>query len=111
MSIRRMQSWVLIVMVLAACDLRARYGIGVDNPIAQVVVSPDTLVLDPQQSFQFQVFGRTQAGDSVPVAVSWSASVGSISAFGVYTADTSAADAVITRTAVSSAAAANPTGK
>src|SRR6266576_5319779 len=102
MSIRRMQSWVLIVMVLAACDLQARGGIGVDNAVTQVVVSPDTLMLDPQQSFQFHVFGRTQVGDSVPVPVSWSASVGSISPFGVYTADTSAADAVITATVVNS---------
>src|SRR6185295_17040884 len=94
MSGRGRKSWLLMVLVLlAACDLRPRGGTGVDIPIAQVVVFPDTLTLDPQQSFQFRAFGRTDAGDSVPVSVSWTTSTGSISQFGIYTADTSAADA------------------
>src|SRR5216110_712742 len=85
-------------LVIASCDLQPRSGTGVDNPVAQIVVYPDTLTLDPQQSFQFRVFGRTQAGDSMPVSVRWETSAGSVSAFGVYTADTSAADAVVTAT-------------
>src|SRR5258707_273511 len=111
MSIRRTQSWVLMVMVLAACDLRARDGTGVENPVTQVVVSRDTLILDRKQSFQFQVSGGTQTGDSVLVAVTWSASAGSINAFGVYTADTSAADAVITATVVNSSVRGNSSVK
>ncbi len=39
------------------------------SPVAQVVVYPDTLTLDPLQNFQFGVFGHTAAGDSVPVSV------------------------------------------
>src|SRR5262249_15652922 len=57
-----------------------------------------TLTLDPQQNFRFQAFGRTQAGDSVPVTVRWTTSAGLISTTGVYTADTSAVDATITAT-------------
>jgi len=96
---RGKKSWFLMaLMLLTACDLRPRGGTGVDIPIAQVVVSPDTLTLDPQQSFQFQAFGRTDAGDSVPVSVSWATSTGAISQFGIYTADTSATDAVVTAT-------------
>ncbi len=103
MYVRSAQSWVLMaVVLLAACDLRPRNSIGVDNPVTGVVVYPDSLTLDPQQSFQFRVFGRTQAGDSVPVSVRWSASAGSISAAGVYTADTSAADATVTATLANS---------
>jgi len=33
------------------------------KPVAQVVVYPDTLTLDPLQNFQFGVFGHTAAGD------------------------------------------------
>src|SRR5262245_14708009 len=97
MNLRRRQSWFLIAAALfAGCDIQPRTGI--DDPISQIVVSPDTLTLDPQQNFSFRVFGRTRAGDSVPVSVHWTASVGSISSGGVYTADTSATDAVITAT-------------
>src|SRR2546426_4239727 len=45
---------------------------------------------------QFQAFGRTAAGDSVGATVTWSASAGTITASGMYTADTSAADVVVT---------------
>src|SRR5438309_556220 len=72
------------------------------KPVTQVVVYPDTLTLDPFQSFQFRVFGRTEAGDSVPVSVRWVASAGAISQFGMYSADTSAADAVLTATLTNS---------
>jgi len=99
MYVRSKQSWFLMaVVLLTACDLRARSSLGVDSSVAQVVVYPDSLTLDPQQSFQFRVFGRTQAGDSVPVSVHWTASAGSVSAVGIYTADTSATDVVVTAT-------------
>src|SRR6266550_2982638 len=95
---------VTALVLLAACDLRPRGGgTGVDTPVTQVVVYPDALTLDPFQSFQFRVFGRTEAGDSVPVSVSWAASAGTISQSGMYSADASAADAVVTATLTSSA--------
>src|SRR6266704_6156594 len=84
-------------LVIASCDLRPRgSGTGVDNPVTQVFVSPDSLILDPLQSYQFHVFGRTQAGDSVTVSVRWSASAGLITSSGMYTADTSANDVLVT---------------
>src|SRR5260221_3986440 len=86
--------------LIASCDLRPRTG--VDNTVAQVIVSPDTLTLDPLQSYQFHVFGRTQAGDSIPVSVQWTASAGPITSSGMYTADTSVADAQVTATLVNS---------
>ena len=87
---------------LTACDMQRNPGTGVDNPVAQIIVRPDTLTLDPFTNHQFQAFGRTQVGDSVPVTVRWTASAGTISSSGMYTADTSAADATITATQTSS---------
>ncbi len=73
---------------LAACE---KPGVaGPSEPGSQVVtliVSPDSITLTPSQSEQFVAFGRTPAGDSVPVAVVWSASGGTIAASGLYTAD------------------------
>ncbi len=88
---------------LTACDMHRNPGTGVDDAVAQVLVWPDTLTLDPFENHAFQAFGRTQAGDSVPVSVRWSASAGAITSGGVYTADTSAADALVTATLISSA--------
>src|SRR5256885_10898774 len=81
---------------VAACELRPRSGVGVDDPVTQVVVSPDSTMLDPLQSYQFHVYGRTEVGDSVPVSVRWTTSAGTITSAGLYTADTSAADAGVT---------------
>ena len=90
-------------MVIAACDIRQRgSGTGVDNSVAQVVVFPDSLSLDPLQTYQFRAVGRTQAGDSVPISVRWTASAGSITSSGMYTADTSAADVIVSATLTSS---------
>src|SRR5258708_72974 len=93
-------AWLLLpiaALVIASCDLRPRgSGTGVDGAVTQVFVSPDSLILDPLQSYQFHVFGRTQAGDSVPVSVRWSASAGLITSGGMYTADTSANDVMVT---------------
>src|SRR6266545_2499188 len=89
--------------VLTACDMQRNPGTGVDDPVTQVIVSPDSLMLDPLQSYQFHVFGRTQAGDSVPVSVRWAASAGPITQSGMYTADTSAADVLVTATLSTSA--------
>ena len=103
MYFRNRQWWVLVAgVLLAGCDLRLRGSTGVDVPVTQVIVYPDALTLDPQQSFQFRVFGRTETGDSVPVSVNWTASAGSISQSGMYTADTSATDVVVTAALTSS---------
>jgi len=73
----------------AACE---KPGANVSGPaqpgtqVAKVVVSPDNVSLLPSQSKQFTAFGRTEAGDSVTVSVSWSGAGGAISLSGVYSA-------------------------
>jgi len=58
------------------------------DPVVQIVTSPPSVTLDPYQSQQFLAYGRTQAGDSVAVVASWSASGGTITSGGLYAADT-----------------------
>jgi len=100
--------------VLAACErpLQIIDPTPPSSSVARVVVTPDTVILDPYQTRQFLAYGRTQAGDSVPVAVSWSASGGTITNGGLYTADTIAGTYQVTATTqvTSSAPAATPTG-
>jgi len=87
-----------LAAILSGCDVRRNPGTGVDDPVTQLMVSPDTVTLDPFQNHLFQAYGLTQAGDSVPISVRWSASAGGITSGGMYTADTSAADALVTAT-------------
>jgi len=73
-----------------------------NNDVVQVFTSPASITLDPYETQQFLAFGRTQAGDSVPVAVRWSASGGTITTDGRYTADTSVGTFQVTATATTS---------
>ena len=84
--------------VITACDLKRQPTDLPDSPIAQIVVRPDSVMLDPQQTQSFRAYGLTAAGDSVPATVSWSATGGSITSSGLYTADTSANDGTVTAT-------------
>src|SRR5207249_7076512 len=77
-----------------------------NSPVVQIVSSPDTVTLDPDQTQQFVAYGRTQAGDSVAVAVSWSASGGTITSGGLYTANSVAGNYQVTATAQVPASAA-----
>src|SRR2546425_3448141 len=75
---------------LAACALQDRRVTGPNPPndaVVQVVTTPDTAILDPYQTRAFVAYGRTQAGDSLAVTVTWSASGGAITSGGLYTAD------------------------
>jgi uncharacterized protein YjdB len=79
--------------LLAACER----PLGLTQPppppsssVVQVVTSPTNATLDPYQRQQFLAYGRTQAGDSVAVDVTWSASGGTITTGGLYVADTTA---------------------
>src|SRR5438094_10289378 len=93
----------------AACELPVRVTDPTppNSPVVQIVSSPDTVTLDPDQTQQFVAYGRTQAGDSVAVAVSWSASGGTITGGGLYTADTVAGSYTVTATATSPSTAAS----
>jgi len=90
---------IVAVGVALACDPPSRPA---DDTVVQVRVTPDSVILDTAQTQQFVAAGRTQAGDSVAIAVTWSASTGTITADGMYTTDTSMADAVITATLMGS---------
>src|SRR5436309_485681 len=85
----------------AACELPVRVTDPTppNSPVVQIVSSPDTVTLDPDQTQQSVAYGRTQAGDSVAVAVSWSASGGTITSGGLYTANSLAGNYQVTATA------------
>src|SRR6266571_2989223 len=85
----------------AACELPVRVTDPnpPNSPVVQIVSSPDTVTLDPDQTQQFVAYGRTQACDSVAVAVSWSASGGTITSGGLYTANSVAGNYQVTATA------------
>ena len=89
---RALSRVMLATPLLTACDLRRQPITGAVDPVAQVIVSPDTITLDPFQRYDFRAFGRTQAGDSVAVAVTYTATGGTISASGTYTAGQVAGD-------------------
>ena len=96
-SVRLAIGHALLLVAAAACTMPDRRGTGPTPPnVVQVVTSPDTVTLDPYQQRQFQAFGRTDAGDSVAVTVQWSASGGTITPGGQYTADTAAGDFAVT---------------
>src|SRR2546430_14864077 len=85
----RRAALLLSTAASAACE---KPGANVSGPaqpgtqVAKVVVSPDNVSLLPSQSKQFTAFGRTEAGDSVTVSVSWSGTGGAGSLDGVFSA-------------------------
>ena len=89
--------WFLALLTsVTACDLKRSPTETGSQPLSGVVVSPDSVMLDPLQSYQFRAFGRGAAGDTVSVNANWSATAGSITSSGMYTADTSDNDAAVT---------------
>ena len=68
------------------------------SPVAAIVVVPDSLTLDPAQNSKFAAYGRTANGDSANVAVTWSATGGTVALDGMYTADTVPGDFLVTAT-------------
>src|SRR6266849_2342592 len=82
--------------LVIACELAPHVTGPTSGTVAQIVVRPESIALDPLQTQQFRAFGRTAAGDSVAAAVRWSASAGTITPSGMYTADASASDVLVT---------------
>jgi hypothetical protein len=54
--------------------------------LAQVILNPGSAVLSPGGTQQFKAYGKTGAGDSIAVGVNYSATGGTITAAGLYTA-------------------------
>jgi uncharacterized protein YjdB len=92
---RRVPLAVAVLVAASSCNIERR-PTGPETPITQIHVLPDSILLDPSGTWQFGVYGRDRAGDSVPVSVTWSASAGQISSDAVFTADTSEDDVTIT---------------
>jgi hypothetical protein len=60
------------------------------DPVAAVILVPETASLTAGETLQFDAYGRTGAGDSVPVTVSYTATGGTIAGGGLYTAGSAA---------------------
>src|SRR2546428_760184 len=96
--------------VLAACQLQDRRGTTgpplPSNSVVQVVIVPDTVTLEPSQALQFLAYGRTEAGDSTAITMTWSATDGAISSGGLYTASPFQGDYQVTATLLQTPASA-----
>ena len=95
--------WVLlavtthaVALAVGACARPVTGPQAPNSPVVRIVTLPDSVTLNPSDMRQFVAYGRTQAGDSVPVAVRWSASGGTITGGGLYTADTVAGNYTVT---------------
>ena len=90
---------VVLLGILIACEIP---GVAANpNEIAQVVVVPESLTVDPGQRSVFHAHGITAAGDSASLLVSWSATGGAIDQSGAFTADTNGAGSDVSITASS----------
>jgi hypothetical protein len=58
--------------------------------LAQVYVTPASVSLTAGGSQQFKAYGRTSSGDSIPVTVAFSATSGTVTSGGLYTAGSTA---------------------
>ena len=105
MSLPRVRASITVLVcfslvTLVACELPIHPRDG--SAVVQIRIAPDSVALDPSQTQGFVASGRTAGGDSMAVDVTWTTSAGTITPAGVYTADTGAADAIITATLVGS---------
>ncbi|HYK83084.1 MAG TPA: Ig-like domain-containing protein, partial [Gemmatimonadales bacterium] len=93
------QATLLASLTLAACEKPFSLS-GLNGP-ASIIVAPDTATLLTFQNQQFTAYGRTAAGESVAVAVTWSTSGGSVTPGGLYTAASDSGLYLVTATATS----------
>jgi hypothetical protein len=75
-----------------ACERTASLPTTTAPIVVQIVVVPESLTLDPLQQSNFAAYGRLSTGDSAAVAVTWSATGGTIRSDGTYIADTTPGD-------------------
>ena len=67
----------LAIVTTVACDIQSRTSLSGNEP-ARLAVSPKLLILQQNQVADFTAIGFTTAGDTASLAVSWSATSGSI---------------------------------
>src|SRR5439155_23002874 len=91
---------LLSLVALVGCELPIHPRDG--SAVVQIRVAPESVALDPSQTQGFVASGRTAGGDSMAVNVTWTTSAGTITPAGIYTADTGAADVIVTAALVGS---------
>src|SRR3989442_3470030 len=102
LSARLARLWVTLAVVGVACErLAAPTG---PAPVVQIVILPESLTVAPAQQIQFAAYGRTSAGDSTGVAVTWRTSGGSVVRHRRHTAGTAAGGFLVTATSMQSKA-------
>ncbi|TMC55083.1 MAG: hypothetical protein E6J20_01180 [Chloroflexi bacterium] len=102
---------VPLLGLLAACEQASMLAppIKTNINVSTIVTVPASVNLDPGQSLQFASYGRTPAGDSVDINVTWQAVGGGlISASGLYTAGTLQGDYAVKATLIPPAAIGAP---
>ena len=76
-------AWFSLV-ILVGCELPIHPRDG--SAVVQIRVVPDSVALDPSQTQGFVAVGRTAGGDSMAVDVTWTATGGTITSSGLFTA-------------------------
>jgi len=77
---------VIATSLFGAADTSSVTVAAPSAPLAAVVLVPGTASVPAGGTVQFEAYGRTSEGDSVPAAVTYSATGGTISGGGLYTA-------------------------
>src|SRR3989442_13128074 len=83
----RLKGWTplaatVAVAVIFGCEVPLRTT-DTGSSIAQLVISPKNVTLQPNQAQDFMAVGFTATGDSADIAVTWSASGGSVASSSV----------------------------
>ena len=98
---------VVLGLFSACAPGEVREGLGPDaDDISALIVTPNSITVGTNQQIQFAAYGLTQNGDSLPVAVEWSATGGTIEATGAYHAGATAGNFAVTAAAAGRAATA-----
>lgn len=95
--LRVLKCSTVAAVLLAACGAGNIDGEGPPT-LSSIVVAPGSAVLEAGATAQFGATGRLSDGRDSSISVSWSASGGTISADGLYTAGTSAGSFTVTAT-------------
>ena len=93
----------MVALVFACLDDRGIPGYQIPPAVTGILITPPVASLSPGDHVQFEAKGVTKAGDSVPVAVVWTARYGTITADGLYTAPASGQEDVVTARATGTA--------
>jgi len=75
-----------VTATLSGANVTGSSSVKNRGPVAQVIVTPATASTAVGASVQFAAYGRKRNGDSVALSVTWSATGGTISGAGRYTA-------------------------